>query len=418
MQNQLEWSILEVDEEEWQRHTSALDSAAAANGFPVFADRHPAGADRHNGSAPAHGFQRRSYGRQVVLVVAIVLLLMGCLSYLVWQAAQQGITRVQQDVANAVKLQTIRAQVEQPQLRQHVAVEAVELVNDTAMIQAVITETRSSGQVAVHRRNLFFVQTPQGWQAGEPSADLWGESQVLDTPNLHFVYHSKDHGAVEQLALGAEAVYVALRRATGQEPAAAGERLTVEIVPGPVLRNKPFANGSVRLPSPLLFDLVPGDNAEALLAHLARAALANQMLDTTLRRTPNRPRWQPMVEALRIWLQNSSGLLPAAASATYGEKDARVALLHLRHLLGCDPCHNDGSSHSPSFYISYDVHGQEQRFLAAYSLIEFIAARHGSDTLPKLLTGFSEFDDWETLAPAVLGSSAAELEAAWHAAAN
>ena len=413
MQNQLEWSILEVGEEEWQRHTSALDSAVVANGFPVYADRHPAGADCHDGAAPAHWF-RRGHGRQVVLVVAMVLLLMGCMSYLVWQAAQQGITREQQDVANAVKLHTIRAQVEQPQLRQHVAVEAIELANETAMIQVVITETWSSGQAAVHRRNLFFVQTPQGWQAGEPSADLWGESQVLDTPNLHFVFRSKDRSAVEQLAPDAEAAYVALRRATGQ--AAAGERLTVEVVTARVLPTQAFANGGERLPSPLLFDLVPGSTADELFAHLARAALASRMLDTTLRRTPNRPQWLPMVEAFRIWLQNSSGLLPAAASTMYGEKAAPVGSLHLHHLLGCDPCQNEGSSHSPSFYVSYDVHWQEQRFQAAYSLIDFIAARYGIDILPKLLAGFSEYDDWETLAPAVLGSSAEELEAAWHAA--
>jgi hypothetical protein len=124
------------------------------------------------------------------------------------------------------------------------------------------------------------------------------------------------------------------------------------------------------------------------------------------------------VEALSLWLQNSSGLLPAAAGTIYGEKAARVGFLHLHHLLGCDPCQNEGSSHSPSIYVSYDVHWQEQRFHAAYRLIEFIAARHGIDILPKLLTGFSEYDDWETLAPAVLGSSAAELEAAWHAAAS
>jgi hypothetical protein len=33
----------------------------------------------------------------------------------------------------------------------------------------------------------------------------------------------------------------------------------------------------------------------------------------------------------------------------------------------------------------------------------------------QLLQGFAQYEDWEELAPAVLGVSAAELERAWHA---
>lgn len=55
---------------------------------------------------------------------------------------------------------------------------------------------------------------------------FWGEPQALDTPNLHFVFRSKDRAAVEQLAPGAETRYVALRRPTGQTLTAAGGRLT------------------------------------------------------------------------------------------------------------------------------------------------------------------------------------------------
>ena len=52
----------------------------------------------------------------------------------------------------------------------------------------------------------------------------------------------------------------------------------------------------------------------------------------------------------------------------------------------------------------------------AAHLIAFIAATYGLDSLPRLLAGFSTYDDWETLAPAVFGLSAAELETAWRAA--
>ena len=61
-------------------------------------------------------------------------------------------------------------------------------------------------------------------------------------------------------------------------------------------------------------------------------------------------------------------------------------------------------------------YGLERQAAGAEQLIEFIAVTYGLDSVPKLLQGFAKYDDWETLAPAVLGVSAGELEAAWHAA--
>ncbi len=53
-------------------------------------------------------------------------------------------------------------------------------------------------------------------------------------------------------------------------------------------------------------------------------------------------------------------------------------------------------------------------WLAAPSLIDYIVAMHGLDMLPELLRGFGQHEEWETLAPAVLGMSAAELGAGWY----
>jgi hypothetical protein len=40
-------------------------------------------------------------------------------------------------------------------------------------------------------------------------------------------------------------------------------------------------------------------------------------------------------------------------------------------------------------------------------LIAYIAGTYGIDALPKLLRGFAQYENWEELAPAVLGVSAA-----------
>ena len=55
---------------------------------------------------------------------------------------------------------------------------------------------------------------------------------------------------------------------------------------------------------------------------------------------------------------------------------------------------------------------QGQRWAVAVQLIDFLVGKYGIDVLPKLLRGLDEYNDWETLALAVLGVSAKELEAA------
>ena len=42
VRSQLEWSILDVEQEEWDRQVASLDVAAAANGFPVYVGAKPA----------------------------------------------------------------------------------------------------------------------------------------------------------------------------------------------------------------------------------------------------------------------------------------------------------------------------------------------------------------------------------------
>ena len=49
-------------------------------------------------------------------------------------------------------------------------------------------------------------------------------------------------------------------------------------------------------------------------------------------------------------------------------------------------------------------------------LIDYIAGTYGIDALARLLLGFAKYNDWEELAPAVFGVSAAALEVGWHTA--
>jgi hypothetical protein len=390
MQNQLEWSVLEVDEEEWQQHTYSPDTAAAANGFPV------------DGDMP----QQSGLTRGAAVAAAVLLLLVASLGFGAWHTAEQGINRMEYEVANVIKLDTIQAHSERPEEHEQTKVTTVEFLDGKAMVQAVVTRTLPTGQPLVYLQTQFYALTPHGWQRAAPVLAFWGSSQELDTSHLHFVFHRADRAAVEQLAPELEALYTTLQLVLGQGPMAANDKLMVEIVPTSVALNKAFAAGHLQLTSPLLYDLSYGYTATDLLGRQARYALVGEAMKEAVRVLPIKRKWQPFVDRLRTWLYHSDSLplAPAAGTNPIPVVAGTPVSLRLANLLDCSSCANPN--------IVPGVHSSEGS-AAIDSLFDFIVATYGLDTLPTLLAGFARYDDWDTLSPAVFGVSADELQTAW-----
>lgn len=59
--------------------------------------------------------------------------------------------------------------------------------------------------------------------------------------------------------------------------------------------------------------------------------------------------------------------------------------------------------------------GQPDQMIALVTLIDYAAATYGRDRLPALVSALDQYDQWETLLPAVYGVSSAEFEAGWQA---
>jgi hypothetical protein len=337
----------------------------------------------------------------------MVLLLVALLGFGAWYMAEQSLNRMEQEVANVIKLDTVQAHNERPEEREQSTVKTVEFLDGKAMVQTAITRTLPTGQALTYLQTQFYAQTPHGWRRTAPAAAFWGSSQELRTPNLYFVFRSADRASVEQLAPQLEALYTALRRALGQDAVAADDRLTVEVLPARVPPDEQFATGHLQLTSPLLYDSTFGYTASDLLDRQARHALVTDMMDETLRHLPIKAQWQPLVDKLRTWLHYSDALplAPAAGTNPLPVFAGAAVSLRLADLLGCSPC--AGHNMVPGLYGSEDS-------AAISSLFDFMVATYGLDTLPALLGGFGRYEDWDTLSPAVFGVSAGELETAWH----
>jgi hypothetical protein len=195
------------------------------------------------------------------------------------------------------------------------------------------------------------LQTAHGWQHSRPSAAFWGEQETLDTPNLHFVYRRLDREAVAQVAPTAERLYRSLHRLVGLPDPAGNPPLTIEVVPQIEKPGLRPRTGSLRLPSPYLVFALPGQSWADVLHTMLRQALVRHVLEAALAESPPKAEWNLMVAALQ------SELGPW--------------------------------------------------------LIDYLVAQYGVEIVPRLLHAFSRCEDWEALAPAVFGASAAAVEAGW-----
>jgi hypothetical protein len=405
-QQRLDWNVLEIEQDEWDRRMADLGVAAAANGFPFF-QTHPAGdrTEQGSGVASVRDDHLGRHSRHLLFLALALLALAAITGFTTWRAAEAGIAGMAADVANAVKLEMVRQRADEPapldgELR------SLEFLNGAAVASVTVTRTLPSGAAVVRLETHFYKQTAAGWQRTQAAADFWGADHTFDTQGMHFVFGSIDRAAVEEMAPTADAVYATLRRLTGGdlEP---GGLLTIKIVPQRLAFDGTLVDGSVQLSSPLLIDSDSQHSKEVLLLLALRRTLAQGLVDSTLRKSA-KPQWRPMVGAFRAWLQ-------FADNAQLGP-DSELAVLARRRWSAAKPMDLADLLDREEGYSLPIVGNQsqeERRWAAAAQLLDYITKTWGTGVLPKLLDGFGRYDSWKTLAPAVLGISVSELEKGW-----
>ena len=347
---------------------------------------------------------------------AAALILSLVVGYVVWRTAQEGIVRMQGDVANAVKLETVRAHTRQTAPHIQEDVQTVTFKGDKAMAAVLVTNRLPNGHAVVRPETHFYLLTAKRLAANAPPGGVLGTGRDAGyrQPALR-VWAAPTGWWSSRWRQVPKHCTRRLRRATGEDLATAG-LLTVELVPDELLNDEQAATGHIRLASPTFTDRgVPLPRGDIFALLQLRHALARRLLDIAVQKSTPLPQWATLGEAFSTWLQLSDAVQPAPPSelaALQRLGSGTKGVLRLQDLL--DGEGQPASGTRTGAYQTYEaVYTQGQRWAAAEQIIDFLADKYGIDVLPKLLRGFGEYDDWETLAPAVLGVSAADLEAAW-----
>ena len=166
----------------------------------------------------------------------------------------------------------------------------------------------------------------------------------------------------------------------------------------------------IRSTSPSLYRVGDQERGELLGQSRSAVRCVNSSMAAVAQRTPVTAQWQPMVQAFGSWLEQQRRhricarrrSRCAAAAGIPDESLVGISATCKANVLRYDPA----SGSFVAFTLVGDVERQSQRLAAAEQLIDFIARQYGIDVLPELLQGFAQYEDWEDLAPAVLGVSA------------
>jgi hypothetical protein len=289
-----------------------------------------------------------------------------------------------------------------------VEVRGLELLGDVALVQAVVTQTNANWAPSPYRETRFYRNVEGRWLRTGPDASFWGAEQTANTAHFHFKYYERDAEAVQALAAQAEALYAQLRADAGlpPEPPEGSEGLattamTIEVLPRMDLTSWRFMGDVLTIPSPALLPVPIGHPDSDRLARSLVRPLGARVLEEALAETSIQPGWRPLVDGMARWASWQAGPLPSPWEMHMGD--------HLRdHLASRQP---------PTLYaLTGPMPATLDRWTAAKAaetVIDFVVATYGRETLPVLLRGFAEHRTWDTLIPTVFGVPREAFEARW-----
>lgn len=248
------------------------------------------------------------------------------------------------------------------------------------------------------------------WLLTSPDESTWGEVLTLETDHFHIQYRQLDAAIVESAATQLEAGYSKLLRTLALPESRVSQqhgfyrdgKFYIDVVPESVTTWYP-SDSTYRITSPFFFSWPNSADtskgfAYAMLSHIVL------MLSEEIYSPPTN-HWSAYVSiGFNLWIVEDS--LPAISYSISPNMDALIQSFHERILESPGPITMDRV-----LTLSQTSNG----YLAGMLLLDYIAAIHGRDEIPRFLRGLNEYEGWEELIPVIFGVEVEQFEAGFDA---
>lgn len=230
----------------------------------------------------------------------------------------------------------------------------------------------------------------------------------FETQYLRFEASARTAEMVKSVVLLSDAKYQQLHRDWGLALPAPIQKLKI-LVDLAVGLNYPFTDEeTLVVPLPKIAAERYGITEVEALVNEIVVRLTKHTFDKALKGRAIKPQWRAMTYALQFYLQRVHGHRQG-----WQREPVYLALRHAAQTRSIDLARqmtNDLEAQHEEWLLHTPIAGE-----VADPLIEFLLETYGYTKVPLLLDAFEDHPSWETLAPAVFGISAGELEADWHA---
>jgi hypothetical protein len=338
-------------------------------------------------------------------------------------------------------------------------VHTLNLRNDVAVAAVDIKAGARS-----YRQTRFYRRTTVGWLRIAPDATLWGPTRRLETDYFAVRYRQRDAEAVTEFAKQLDALYTSVARNLGWSALANGQKFVVEVSvthpPGSVAAWR-GADDPLLLASPALYLAPAGVSDSDLLVQ----AITLPLLEQALAQARVLPRWNPLLDGLRLWQlwdlalplatwqdevihwvfvdvasadNESFGVLPEHYSdlcilyqlwlgspaqlqipllcGSVGQSEWEVVLRYLRTpamRLNQLDVSQVWREERPEVQRVLHTSLRPGEAVALATLIDYAVETYGQERLPLLVAALGEYDHWGALLPVVYGVSPSEFERGW-----
>lgn len=269
-------------------------------------------------------------------------------------------------------------------------IEHWEFNDDAAMVELWFAGPPAS------RETRFYRLVEGEWRRTPPVPAFWGERMAADAPGVHFVFRRADAVAVREAVAALTAAY-----RQGNRRALAGERLTVEIVPGGAIAYDGREN-RLTLPSLRGVPLPVGVSAGGPLLWLLSHPVVDRLLDPG-----NAARYhylnstQLLQDHLRYWSVRQMAPLP-----THWQTQMEDALR---------TAEQEGMLVSPRV-VDLLAASRTQAHLAYYAamtMADYVAEQYGAEGLLRLERVLTQTASWEQAFQIALGVRVGTFEQGW-----
>jgi hypothetical protein len=296
----------------------------------------------------------------------------------------------------------------------------LELFGSLALVDVTINDPSEAWYESPYHVARIVQQEVDGWKQIAPNNTFWNERRTLDTTYFRMNYGRRDHAAVQEVAANIDELYLQLHDDLGLPTPRRSKRvdLHIAVVEGSEVRvtDVRYSGDTLYIPPPEMIPRPVGISDGETLRQAIALPLSTKVFNLALNEHSIPCYWRSLAEGIGLWLRWENHTLPSRRHWEYQRTIQSAVNSNSLPSLGDLRSIPRDCWQPPPFLDMGELNAAWQfpRNELSATLIEYMVATYGRQSVGALLHHMRDSADWNSLALESVNITADELEAGWH----